>query len=163
MFDLKESVMVELKEITTDNFEEVMALKVSDEQKSFVSTVAYSLAQAWVYKTAFPFAVYADNKPVGFIMMGYYTERKQYTLWKFLIDERYQNKGYGRKALLSAIEYMAEEHRAREIYTGVALGNSAAKHLYSSVGFEETGVIENGMEEMKYIFRGFSPPRPAEI
>ena len=56
--------MVKLKEITPDNFEEVLNLKVAEHQKSFVSTVAYSLAQAWVYKTAYPFAIYADDKAV---------------------------------------------------------------------------------------------------
>ncbi len=143
--------MVELKEITKDNFEEILNLKVSKQQEGFVSSVAYSLAQAWVYKTAFPFAIYADNNPVGFIMMGYYEARKQYTLWKFLIDKHYQNKGYGRNALQLAMNYLIETVGAKEIFTGVALGNETAKHLYGSVGFKTTGIIENNMEEMRYI------------
>ena len=142
--------MIELKEITTDNFEEILSLKVAEHQKSFVSTVAYSLAQAWVYKYAYPFGIYADKKAVGFVMLGYYEARKQYTLWKFLIDERYQNKGYGRKALQLAIDYLIDTFNVTEIFTGVALGNETAKHLYSSVGFEATGLVENNMEEMKY-------------
>ncbi|MBQ3161743.1 MAG: GNAT family N-acetyltransferase [Oscillospiraceae bacterium] len=143
--------MVELKEITPDNFEEVLNLKVAEHQKSFVSTVAYSLAQAWLYKSAYPFAIYADEKAVGFIMLGYYEARKQYTLWKFLIDERYQNKGYGRKALQLAIDYLIDTFEVTEIFTGVSLGNETAKHLYASVGFEATGVVEDNMEEMKYV------------
>lgn len=143
--------MVELKEITKDNLDEILHLKVSEQQKGFVSSVAYSLAQAWVYKTAFPFAIYADKKPVGFIMLGYYEERKQYTLWKLLVDEHYQNKGYGRKALQLAMNYLIETFGVSKIYTGVALGNKAAKHLYTSVGFTTTGVVENNMEEMIYI------------
>ena len=142
--------MVELKEITKDNFEEILSLKVAEHQKNFVSTVAYSLAQAWVYKTAYPFAIYADEKAVGFVMLGYYEARKQYTLWEFLIDEQYQNKGYGRKALQLAIDYLIDNFNITEIFTGVALGNETAKHLYSSVGFEATGVVEDNMEEMKY-------------
>ena len=39
---------------------------------------------------------------------------------------------------------------AKEIYVGVSTGNDTAKKLYSSVGFKETGVIENNTEEMKY-------------
>lgn len=39
----------------------------------------------------------------------------------------------------------------KEIYTGVALGNETAKHLYASVGFVETGVVEDHMEEMRYM------------
>ena len=143
--------MVELKEITRDNIEEILNLKVSKQQEGFVSSVAYSLAQAWVYKTAFPFAIYVDNNPVGFIMLGYYEARKQYTLWKFLIDRQHQNKGYGRKALRLAVDYLIETFGVSEIFTGVALGNETAKHLYTSFGFVATGIVEDDMEEMRYI------------
>ena len=83
-------------------------------------------------------------------MMGYYEAKKQYTLWKILIDKNQQNKGYGREALKQGIMYLKDKFDAREIYTGVALGNEEAKHLYSSIGFKETGLIEDNMEEMKY-------------
>ncbi|MBQ7781987.1 MAG: GNAT family N-acetyltransferase [Lachnospiraceae bacterium] len=145
--------MVELRTITKENLEEVLDLSVSEHQKSFVSSTAYSLAQAYVYhETAFPFAVYADDTIVGFIMMGYYEVKKQYTLWKLLIDKNQQNKGYGREALKQGIIYLKNKFDVKEIYTGVALGNEKAKHLYSSIGFEETGFIEDNMEEMKYIW-----------
>ena len=144
--------MVELREINQNNFEAVIKLSVSKCQESFVSTPVYSLAQTWIYqKTAFPFAIYADNTLVGFVMLGYYEAKKQYTLWKFLIDKDYQNRGYGRKALELALKYLIETFDAREIYTGVALENEVAKHLYQSVGFTETGLVENNMEEMGYV------------
>lgn len=142
--------MIQLQEITKENLDEVLRLHVAEHQKSFVSTVADSLAQAYVYKeTAFPFAIYADDKPVGFIMLGYYESRKQYTLWKFLIDKEQQSKGYGKEALKQGIAYLKERLDAKEIFTGVSLGNERAKHLYRSVGFVETGLIEDGMEEMR--------------
>ena len=142
--------MVVLKEITRENFDEVLALSVAEHQESYVSTVSVSLAQAYVYRdTAFPFAIYADEKPVGFIMLGYYESRKQYTLWKFLIDKEHQGKGYGKEALKQGITYLTEQFGAKEIYTGVSLGNEAAKGLYKSVGFVETGLVEDGMEEMR--------------
>ena len=143
--------MVELRTITKENIEDVLNLSVSEYQEWFVSSTACSLAQAYVYReTAFPFAVYADDTIVGFIMMGYYEAKKQYTLWKILIDKNQQNKGYGREALKQGIMYLKDKFDAREIYTGVALGNEEAKHLYSSIGFKETGLIEDNMEEMKY-------------
>lgn len=142
--------MVVLKEITRENLDEVLALSVAEHQESYVSTTAASLAQAYVYRdTAFPFAVYVDDKPVGFIMLGYYESRKQYTLWKFLIDKEQQGKGYGKEALKQGITYLKEQFDAKEIYTGVSLGNEAAKGLYKSVGFVETGLVEDGMEELK--------------
>ena len=144
--------MVVLKEITKENLEEVLTLSVDDDQKSFVSTNAESLAQAYVYSdTAYPFAVYDDDTIVGFIMMGYYEAKEYYTLWKFMIDKRYQNKGYGRRALELGIRYLRNRFNVSEIYTGVIPGNTIAKNLYKSVGFKETGVIESGMEEMRLV------------
>ena len=144
--------MIKLDEITADNLEVVLKLKVSKEQENFVSTTAYSLAQAYVYReNAYPFAIYADDTLVGFIMFGIYELRNQYTLWKFLIDEKYQNKGYGKMALALGIEYMKKQYDIKEMYTGVAIDNDVAERLYHSVGFQLTGLIENGMKELRYV------------
>lgn len=143
--------MVELREITKDNLEEVLALSISESQKDFVSSTSHSLAQAWVYKdTAFPFAIYADEKMVGFVMLGYYELKQQYTLWKFLIDERYQRMGYGKQALRLAIKYLIDKFNVTEVFTGVAFGNDVAKRLYYSSGFRETGEADDYQLEMKY-------------
>ena len=144
--------MVELREITQANFDDVIALAVDRTQSAFVSTVAHSLAQAWLHREcAFPFAIYADGTPVGFVMLGYYESRGQYTLWKFLIDKNYQGRGYGRQALQLAIKWLTDHFAVDEVYTGVSLGNECAKHLYLSVGFQATGQIEGSAEELKYI------------
>ena len=144
--------MVELRAITKDNLEDVIRLNVAEHQKTFVSSTAHSLAQAYVYRdTAFPFAVYADETLVGFIMLGFYEEKKQYTLWKLLIDKKYQNQGYGKGAVQKGITYLTDTFGAKEIYVGVSSGNDRAKRLYASIGFKATGLIENNMEEMRYI------------
>jgi len=142
--------LISLKEITIENLDDVLALSVNDNQKGYVSTTAESLAQAYVYKdTAYPFAIYEDSELVGFIMMGYYETKEYYTLWKFMIDYKFQNKGYGRKALELGIEYVKKRFNPKAIYTGVSIGNDVAKRLYESVGFVATGLVEFGMEEMR--------------
>ncbi len=142
--------MITLKEITRDNIDVVLELKVSENQTAYVSSNGDSLAQAYVYpETAYPFAVYEDSTIVGFIMMGYYEAKAYYTLWKFMIDARYQNRGYGRKALELGIRYLKDRFDVSEVYTGVVPGNTVAKGLYESVGFKDTGLIELGMEEMR--------------
>ena len=144
--------MIELRAVSKDNLDEILSLDILEHQKAFVSSTACALAQAYVYReTAFPFAVYANDTLVGFIMMGYYEARKQYTLWKFLIDMKHQNKGYGREALLQGMAYLKENFGAKEIYTGITAGNAQAKHLYRAVGFRETGLVENKVEEMKIV------------
>jgi diamine N-acetyltransferase len=123
---------------------------VNEHQTRFVSSVAESMAQAYVYAdTAFPFAVEHDGDPVGFIMMGYYEEKHYYTLWKLLIDRRFQGMGYGRKALELGVAFLKEWYGVPAVFTGVSPGNTAAKNLYRSMGFRETGLFENNMEEMR--------------
>lgn len=141
--------MISLRQITKENIDEVLSLRVNDEQKTFVSTNSESLAQAYVYReTAWPFAVYEDDTLVGFIMMGYYDTKQYYTLWKFMIDEKYQNMGYGRQALKLGLDFIKDKFGQVDIYTGVAVGNKVAKGLYESVGFADTGLREFGMEEL---------------
>jgi len=137
--------MVELIEITESNYDECLNLKVSDKQKGFVASNLYSLAQAWVYyKTAYPFAIYADNVMVGFVMMGYYKPKGVYNIWRFMIDERFQGKGYGKEALLLAVSYLKENYGVHEIFLSFAPDNITAEKLYSSVGFQRTGEVEDG-------------------
>ena len=142
--------MIRLKPVTKENIEDVLALRVREDQKGFVISTAESLAKAYVYsETAYPFAVYEEEMLVGFIMMGFYAVKNYYTLWEFMIDHRYQNRGYGRQALKLGIDFVKKRFNPDSIYTGVAPGNSVAKGLYESVGFVSTGLVELGMEEMR--------------
>lgn len=144
--------MVTLREITKENFEECLNLNIADSQKKFVSSTVHSLAQAWIYyENAFPFAIYVDNVMVGFIMLGYYEVKGYYTLWKLLIDEKYQNKGYGKKALKLGIDYLVNRFKVTEIYTAYYATNEIARNLYASVGFRETGEIVGNEIGMKLI------------
>lgn len=142
--------MIVLKPITRENLEEVLSLKVKEDQEKYVIPNAESLSRAYVYsETAYPFAVYDDDTIVGFIMMGYYEVKGYYTLWEFMIDRKYQNKGYGRQALKLGLDFVRDTFGPVDIYTGVTPGNTVAKKLYESVGFESTGLLELGMEEMR--------------
>ncbi len=142
--------MVQLKPVTKENLDAILSLKANESQTGFVSTTAESLAQAYVYaETAFPFAVCDDQDVVGFIMMGYYEEKKYYTLWKLLIDQKCQGRGYGKAALGLGIAFLRERFQVKEVFTGVIPGNKVAKSLYHSLGFENTGLFENGMEELR--------------
>ena len=142
--------MIQLEPVTKENLSAVLALRVREDQRAFVASPAESLAQAYVWsRTAYPFAVCDDHRVVGFIMMGYYEDKHYYTLWKLLIDQDFQRRGYGRKALELGIAFLREQFGISEIFTGVSPGNAAAKKLYHSAGFRETGLFENNMEEMR--------------
>ena len=91
--------VVSLRSITASNKEAVEALRVSPGQEQFVSTVADSLLEAAEEPDgrALYWAVYAEETPVGFVMISDEVGHPDYIphyLWKLLIDERYQRQGF---------------------------------------------------------------------
>ena len=92
--------MIALRKITKENYEECFHLK-SCRQSDGLCTIQYILAGPGLgfRDTSYPLAIYADTTLVGFIMLGYYEVKNYFTVWRFMIDEKYQNKGYGKEAL----------------------------------------------------------------
>ena len=64
--------MVSLRPLTDANRREVLALRVAPTQQGFVSSVADSLREAaeHPYAHALYWAIYADDTPVGFVMIA---------------------------------------------------------------------------------------------
>ena len=150
---------ITLEKITYKNYIDVCwRLKVSQKQKNFVASNNNSLAEAYVAITnggvALPFAICRNNKPIGFLMIGYGANdddfkdedpefikmvKKSYCVWRFMIDKRYQRKGYGRKAMQLALDYIRTfpSGAAESIWLSYEPENEVAKKLYSSFGFIE--------------------------
>lgn len=138
--------MVELRTINEDNYEECLNLSASVANADFVDPVAWSLAEAWVfYDDSRPFAIYADDVMVGYVLM--YIGEENYQIINFIIDSRFQKRGYGVAAARLCVEYLCKEFNASKISLPVAPENIAAQRLWNSLGFEMTDDMENG-----YIF-----------
>lgn len=133
--------MVTLVEIDRYNYLHVMDLAVAPEQKPFVATNQYSLAQAYVQPECVPLALYAENKPVGFAMYCLDTDDRQYWIFRLMIDQRYQGRGYGRAAMLLLIDRIRSEmdEAHDRIYISFEPENKIAKSLYESLGFVPDG------------------------
>lgn len=144
--------MLRLVEIDRYNYLSVLDLSVSPEQKSFVASNQYSLAQAYVQPECVPLALYAENKPIGFAMYSLDENDHQYWIYRLMIDQRYQGVGYGREAMKLLIErireLMDDEHK--RIYISFEPENEIAKALYESLGFVPDGRILYG--EVVYVF-----------
>ena len=138
--------MLHLVEIDRYNYLSVLDLSVSPEQKDFVATNQYSLAQAYAQPECVPFALYAENRPVGFAMYSLDEDDHQYWIYRLMIDQRYQGVGYGREAMKLLIErireLMDDEHK--RIYISFEPENEIAKALYESLGFVPDGRILYG-------------------
>ena len=70
--------------------------------------------------------------------------KNNYSLWRLMIDERYQNKGYGREAMRLALEFIRTWPRGKAAYCALSYEpeNEIAKALYHSFGFEENGEMD---------------------
>jgi len=137
--------MVRLEKITEDNYRECLDLKVVEDQTSFVSSNMKSLAKAYVYyNRVTSFAIYDDELMVGFMLLRFNEEYNNYFIWQLMIDERHQSKGYGKQAMLLAIEWMKKDERCHEIVTTYIEGNDQAKKLYIQLGFQRMNEIEDG-------------------
>ncbi|HEX8736128.1 MAG TPA: GNAT family N-acetyltransferase [Pyrinomonadaceae bacterium] len=145
---------VTLREITPENFSEVINLDVAEDQKHFVAPNVKSIAQSKVYyPDAFPLAIYSDDELVGFVMYGYDREDEKYYLGRLMIDARHQGKGYGKAATLEVIRRMSEIDGCDAIYLSFVPENTGAEKLYASVGFEKTGKLNGSEIVMRYTIK----------
>lgn len=153
---------ISLREITPENFKECINLKVSEAQTNFVASNLMSIAQAKIYPTANPFAVYAGDEMVGLVMYGFDEDDQHFYLGRLMIDEKHQGKGYGKAATLEVIERMKQIEDCREIYLSFVPENTGAEKLYSSVGFERTGKSsESGEVVMRFVIENNANPKSA--
>ena len=136
--------MLELREINRDNFDDVIKLSVYDEQKHFVASNIFSLAQAKAYPECIPMAVYNDTTLVGFAMYGIDLEDNEYWISRLMIDKRYQKMGYGRAAIQRILEKLRLNKNYQRVYLSFEPENTGAKRLYESLGFAPDGRVIDG-------------------
>jgi diamine N-acetyltransferase len=127
---------------------------MNEEQSKFVAPNVLSLAQAYVYyEGARPYAIYNDEEVIGFIMFDWDEEKREAGIWRFMIAEEHQNKGYGRKAMECALNIIKDSNKFDYVFLSYVPGNDAGEHLYESVGFKATGEIDDGEIVMKLDLR----------
>lgn len=150
--------MLRLEKITGKNVWSILKLSVSQEQESFVAPNDVSIIEAYTAITengyAFPFGIYEDDIPVGFLMVGFdaddYWEdapsiaRGNYNLWRLMIDKNYQKKGYGKEAVRLALEFIKTFPCGKADFCWLSYEpeNEIASRLYHSFGFVETGEMD---------------------
>jgi diamine N-acetyltransferase len=140
---------VSLRRITAKTVRSICNLAVSDDQKRFVAPNAVSIAQAYFCKNAWFRAIYADETPVGFVMLNENQKRGSYYLWRFMIDAKFQGRGYGRKALNLIIARVKKNPKAKALTLSVVRAEGSADEFYKTFGFDFTGKVEEGEHVMK--------------
>jgi len=149
--------MITLRKITLDNRRDIFNLEVTEDQRAFVASNLSSVASCYVLATngghPFPFAIYANEQPVGFVMITYKINGydlpaiadDSYCILRLMIDKQYQNKGYGREAMKKILDFIRTFPAGPAQYCWIPYKaeNAAAKKLYESLGFRDNGEITN--------------------
>ncbi len=135
---------LQLRKISRENLLECIGLHTSDDQKEFVATNVFSIAQAYVEPTWVPLAIYADETMVGFVMYGREVETGFDWIIRLMIDARYQGRGYGRATMLELLATLRQPPDSKGIKISYSPQNQTAERLYAQLGFRPTGEIEEG-------------------
>ena len=131
-----------LKPVDENNFLEVFRLKLGAGQDEYVSHPIRSLAQAYVYRAQCqPFAIYAEERVVGYVMVIYDDDIPEYDIWHMMIDASHQGRGYGRAALRLVLAYIRQKPFGDSSRVALTCHreNAPALALYRSMGFAPTG------------------------
>lgn len=140
---------VSLREITDENRDAVLSLRVAPAQERFVGSVRGALDDAARYPHANPWfrAVYAGDEPVGFVMVSWDVAPQPpeiigpWFLWKLLIDERHQHRGYGSEAV-RRVAQLVHRAGATELLTSYVPGDGGPAGFYDRLGFVRTGELD---------------------
>ena len=143
---------VQLRDIVTDaDREAVLRLRRGPGQERFVASVEQSFRDAIDDARACPrmWSINDGDQVVGFAMIsdGIPPERLRtdhdllgpYFLWRLLIDERFQRRGYGGATLDAIVAYVRTRPGAEILWTSAGQGDGTPQPFYERYGFVATG------------------------
>jgi diamine N-acetyltransferase len=145
---------VSLREISRETARAIMQLDVLPHQRGLVAPNAVSIAQAHFAPEAWIRAIYADEAPVGFVMLEDWTLVPNETtphlyngqpyvyLWRFMVDARYQQLGFGAQALTAIIAHARTRPGAKTLLLSFVPAEQNPEAFYARFGFERNGEMD---------------------
>jgi len=132
---------VGLREITGETVREICNLSntLTPPRKYMVAPNAVSIAQAHFSPNAWFRAIYADDTPVGFLMLYDDTQEQEYFLWRLMIAGPYHGKGFGRRAIDLLVDYVRTRPGATVLETSCGQGPGSPEGFYRKLGFVRNG------------------------
>ena len=147
--------MLKLKTITKDNWIQAISLRVREDQVNFVASNAFSLAQLNFLENFHAKGIYYGEEMVGFTLYGIDEDDHEYWIYRMMIDEKHQGKGYGKEAVKLVIDDIRnrKEDRHQTITLSYEPTNEHAKRIYEKMGFQEVaGLIIDGEQVSRFTF-----------
>ena len=142
--------MIRLADITEDNWMDVASLSVKDGQKGYVAPAVGILARGYVYRgcNGRVYAIENDGVIVGIALVREFTDEPLgYDLQEFMIDGRFQGRGYGSSALVLILEELRREGHYDHVEVCVKKTDAEAIRLYEKHGFIDSGYIDEDVPD----------------
>jgi GNAT superfamily N-acetyltransferase len=149
----------DVRPVGDHNVDELIKLRASPEQERFVASVPHSLAQAAYRPAGRPLGLYADGKPVGFLLLwdarrdpDIEDRADELYIWRLMIDARFQRQGHGQAAMRWVID---EARRMGVARVGLShVPENTVGSFYERFGFRYTGKVNEGEQEMLLWLKG---------
>jgi diamine N-acetyltransferase len=147
------SSKLSLLPVDKDNWRDVAHIKVEPAQREFVMEPSYYLALCSYGGDWQPLAIYLGERVIGFMMWAVDPADGSCWLGGIMIDVEMQGKGYGKRAIRSAIQMLSGEHGFTDFALSYQGQNHNAQGLYAKLGFMETGEMEGDEIVARYVIR----------
>ena len=151
--------MIRLAEITEENWGAVASLSVKDSQKGYLAPPIGIIARGYVYRDcgAKVYAIENDGEPVGVALVREFTDEPLgYDLQQFMVDARYQGRGYGSAALGLILDELRREARYDHVEVCVKKADAEAIRLYEKHGFTDSEYVdEDAPDSLNMILKLF--------
>jgi diamine N-acetyltransferase len=140
---MNEEMRIHLAPIDRDNWVEACKLSLAREQWAFVRANHYALASLRFNPGHHPAAIYDNDTMVGFLL--YEIDTPAFRLHDLMVDQNYQRKGIGRRALELLLDAVRAQTDCGEVRLGYVSDNEVARRMYNGMGFVEIEEADNGM------------------
>jgi diamine N-acetyltransferase len=155
------SSSVSLREIDESGAQIAFDLRVSPAQVSYVASNERSVNDAKASPGARSSLICAGGVPIGFALLFLpflpgalarpNVQPNQIVLWRFMIDHRYQRKGFGHQALGVIREEFRSHTNITEILSSYIPGSEGPERFYMSEGFQKTGRMRASGTEVEIV------------
>ena len=150
-----------LLEITRENWEQCVRLKVPKVQASYMPSNLYSLAESKFYPDRVPLGIYDGAKMVGLVVCSFEPESGRAWIHRIMIDAQQQGKGYTRATVRKSFRRLANLPGCKSISVDYPQGNDSMETFYLAMGFkatEETTAGGNVIVALPIAPRNAAPP-----
>ncbi|GLW32340.1 GNAT family N-acetyltransferase [Actinoplanes regularis] len=133
---------IRLEPVTAANWRDCAALTVHEEQKRFVADVTYYLCMCNYGDTWHPLAAVRGTEVVGFVIWAVDDDGSRW-IGGLVVDAKHQRQGIGRAIVGQLRDRLIAEPGTPNVALSYQPENTSARSLYLSMGFTETGEIED--------------------